>query len=166
MITTQPQLTADAQTRNYRPGAIVILLTGAVVQITSWPWYEGEGDDRSARVMVRRYVGDPTTNHEIGYFEIMKHTGIDKPLDEWTFEPSSGARYSVVSKNDWSLTIRDEGPHDKHPTITNDAENVVQALVPLLEGRRLFYYDSHGELDELLIKDGTFAGFKPGLRNA
>jgi hypothetical protein len=85
MITTQQQLTADAQTRNYRPGAIVILLTGAVVQLTSWPWYEGEGDDRSARVMVRRYVGDPTTNHEIGYFEIMRHTGQDKPLDEHVF---------------------------------------------------------------------------------
>jgi hypothetical protein len=85
VITTQQQLTTDAQTRNYRPGAIVILLTGAVVQLTSWPWYDGEGDNRSARVMVRRYVGDPTTNHEIGYFEIMKHTGQDKPLDEHTF---------------------------------------------------------------------------------
>jgi hypothetical protein len=88
MITTQQQLTTDAQTRNYRPGAIVILLTGAVVQITSWPWYDGEGDNRSARVMVRRYVGDPTTNHEIGYFEIMRHTGQDKPLDEHVFEDS------------------------------------------------------------------------------
>lgn len=63
------------------------------------------------------------------------------------------------------LVIRDIGPWDKHMTITNGAEDVVEQLVAegkLPEGRRLLYYDSEGELDEILVKDGKFAGFAPG----
>jgi hypothetical protein len=29
---------------------------------------------------------------------------------------------------------------------------------------RIFYFDSSGDLDELLVKDGRFAGFAPGPR--
>jgi hypothetical protein len=36
---------------------------------------------------------------------------------------------------------------------------VVEDLASMLNGRRLFYYDSEGELTELLVKDGKFAGF-------
>ena len=64
-----------------------------------------------------------------------------------------------------ALVIKDVGPWDQHPSVTNDAENVVQALAAqgyLPEGRRLFYYDSDGRLDELLVKDGKFVGFAPG----
>ena len=60
------------------------------------------------------------------------------------------------------LVIKDVGPWDRHPTITNDAEAVVADLVrggKLPEGRRLFYIDSEGERDEILIKGGRFAGF-------
>ena len=76
------------------------------------------------------------------------------------------ARYEIVKEKSIEpiLYIRDLGPWDKYPTVTNAAEGVVKALVTqglLPEGRRLWYYDSENELDEILIKDGKFAGFKP-----
>lgn len=40
------------------------------------------------------------------------------------------------------------------------------ALGWLPPGRRLLYYDSQGQLDELLVRDGKFAGFKAGPRAA
>lgn len=61
-----------------------------------------------------------------------------------------------------AFVIRDVGPWDSFPTVTNDAEWVVEQLAPELEGRRLFYYDSDGELDELVIVDGRFSGYAPG----
>lgn len=63
------------------------------------------------------------------------------------------------------LIIRDLGPWDRHLTVTNDAERVVAALIRqghLSPGQRLLYYDSEGMLDEILVKDGAFAGFAPG----
>lgn len=57
------------------------------------------------------------------------------------------------------VILRDVGPWDSHLTITNDAEGVVADVAPILRGRKLFYYDSDGELGELLVKDGKFAGF-------
>jgi hypothetical protein len=80
---------------------------------------------------------------------------------------SRHARYVVVEDDLLDadpLVIRDVGPWDKRPTVTNDAEDVVRRLVEegrLPEGRRLLYYDSEGNLDELVVKDGKFAGFKP-----
>ena len=74
----------------------------------------------------------------------------------------------VIEKKDTErkrLYIRDVGPWDKFPTVTNGAEEVVDALVKshiLEDGYRLLYYDSDGNLDELLVKDGLFAGFNPG----
>ncbi len=50
-------------------------------------------------------------------------------------------------------------------SVTNDAEFVVRQLWTrglLPDGRRLFYYDSEGYLDELLRDRGKFRGFKPG----
>jgi hypothetical protein len=63
------------------------------------------------------------------------------------------------------LYIRDVGPWDQFPTVTNGAEDVVDALVKshiLEDGYRLLYFDSDDSLDEILIKDGAFAGFAPG----
>lgn len=60
------------------------------------------------------------------------------------------------------ILIRDLGPWDECPTVTNDAEGVVKRLLEsgkLEVGDRLFYFDSEGEFGELLIKDGAFAGF-------
>ena len=80
------------------------------------------------------------------------------------------ARYVVIEDDLLSeepLVIQDVGPWDRHLTITNDAEWVVEQLVAddqLPPGRRLFYIDSEGQKDELLVKDGRFAGFARGPR--
>lgn len=71
----------------------------------------------------------------------------------------NNANFVVIEETSTRLIIADVGPWDKHPTVTNDAENVVQALLPKLRTRRLLYYDSDGELGELLVKDDKFAGF-------
>lgn len=61
------------------------------------------------------------------------------------------------------LTIRDMGPWTEHASITNDAEGVIARLLAdgrLQPGQRLMYYDSDGDLSELLVEGGRFAGFK------
>ncbi len=48
-------------------------------------------------------------------------------------------------------------------SVTNAAEQVVAELAPILNGRRLEYYDSEGQRDQILINEkGQFAGFAPG----
>lgn len=74
---------------------------------------------------------------------------------------SRSARFGIVCVTDKAMYIKDYGPWDEHPTITNDAENVVKLVYRQLEGRRLLYFDSEGELAELKIKDGKFSGFAP-----
>lgn len=62
------------------------------------------------------------------------------------------------------LIIEDIG-HQTGKSLTNAAEEVVAELVEagyLPEGRQLLYYDSDGQLDEILIEGGRFAGFAPG----
>ena len=71
------------------------------------------------------------------------------------------ANYRIMNQTDKVVTIEDVGPWQTYPTITNAAEEVVAELVGHLRGRRLFYYDSDNRLDEILIKDGKFAGFAP-----
>jgi hypothetical protein len=72
--------------------------------------------------------------------------------------------FVVVENNpDGPYVIRDIGPWDQHPTVTNGAEHVVRQLVAqgmLANGRRFFYHDSSGDLDEILVVDGKFAGFR------
>ena len=67
--------------------------------------------------------------------------------------------YRIVEQTDEYVLIRDIGPWDTFPTVTNGAEQVVAELAQMLKGRRLEYYDSEGERDQLLVKDGKFAGF-------
>jgi len=77
------------------------------------------------------------------------------------------ANYIIVEDdflNEKPLIIRDIGPWHKYMTITNAAEEVVEELVTdghLPSGRRLFYYDSENNLDEILVQDSKFAGFAP-----
>jgi len=74
------------------------------------------------------------------------------------------ANYIIVAESRKALIIQDIGPWDRYPSVTNDAEDVVRELVGrgfLPEGRRLFYCDSDGQLDEILVKDGQFVGFAP-----
>jgi len=73
-------------------------------------------------------------------------------------------QYMVVSSNPMALTIKDVGPWEKHMTVTNAAEVVVDELFAsglLKEGQRLLYYDSEEQLDEILIEKRAFAGFAP-----
>ncbi|MBE3109350.1 MAG: hypothetical protein IMZ46_02380 [Acidobacteria bacterium] len=75
------------------------------------------------------------------------------------------ANYIIVVAGPDRVVIRDVGPWDRYLSVTNDAENVVRELAGnalLRPGRRLFYYDSDGQLDEILFKDGQFVGFAPG----
>lgn len=69
----------------------------------------------------------------------------------------------VKDKPGHPLVIRDVGPWDTFPTVTNAAEGVVSdlfAMKKLEDGRRLWCYDSDGELSELLIQNKEFSGFK------
>lgn len=70
--------------------------------------------------------------------------------------------YTVVSENDTEMVIMDVGPWDVFPTITNNVEAVVNDLAGRLGDRKLLYYDSEGDLDEILVKNERFAGFAPG----
>lgn len=71
------------------------------------------------------------------------------------------ANYEVIVDNKDRLVLKDIGPWDQYLTITNASETVVEELIERLNGRRLFYYDSYGNLDEILIKDGKFYGWAP-----
>ena len=72
------------------------------------------------------------------------------------------ANYRIEASSSTHILLRDLGPWDQHPTITNDAEAVVEDLAAILPGRKLYYIDSTGETGELLVKHGQFAGFSYG----
>lgn len=77
---------------------------------------------------------------------------------------SRPAEYEVVTSTPDTLTIRDVGG-SRCLTVTNDAEAVVVALHAdgVLGTRTLLYYDSAGDLDELVHDGrGRFLGFAPG----
>jgi hypothetical protein len=70
------------------------------------------------------------------------------------------ASYSIDIETANFIVLKDEGPWDQYMSITNAAESVVAEMNFLL-GRRLYYYDSEGQLTEIKVKDGKFAGFAP-----
>lgn len=72
------------------------------------------------------------------------------------------AQFSIVNVEDDKVTVRDECQSTGTMSVTNDAEAVVEHLVKLYPGRRIFYYDSYGMLDELAHDGEKFTGFKPG----
>ena len=75
------------------------------------------------------------------------------------------ANYRIVSESLESIVIEDCGPWDQFPTVTNSAEEVIDDLRQkgyLKTNQRLFYYDSDGIMDELLLKNFRFNGFAPG----
>lgn len=80
---------------------------------------------------------------------------------------SRRAQYHILSFTDDTVTIRDDWTDRCNcMTVTNDAERVVEELqkIPTVAGKRILYYDTEGQLDELLHRDGKFAGFAPGPR--
>jgi len=70
------------------------------------------------------------------------------------------AVFKIVKASKTYILLRDVGDHAHCLTITNDAEYVVEQLCSRLRKRRLFYYDSDGDLTELVVKDGEFAHFR------
>jgi hypothetical protein len=66
--------------------------------------------------------------------------------------PFRHANFTIEYQDDTLVLIRDIGPWDMCPTITNDAEYVVERLASILQGRRLRYIDSKGDEDELFVK--------------
>lgn len=79
------------------------------------------------------------------------------------------ANYEIVSEEPDVVTIRDLGPHDQFMTVTNAAEEVVAELFQsgiLKDGQRLYYYDSSGDLDEIVVENRKFRGFQVGPRTA
>lgn len=62
------------------------------------------------------------------------------------------ANYRVVEDTPEKLVLEDLGSWGRHFTITNDAENVVNELRGRLQGRKLFYFDSEGELTEIDVE--------------
>ena len=75
------------------------------------------------------------------------------------------ADFIILSRESDLLLIKDIGPWDSRPTVTNDAEAVIEALANLIGNRRVEYIDSEGNRDQLLVKDGKFAGFAPAGEN-
>lgn len=75
------------------------------------------------------------------------------------------ANYEIEKDNDQFVVIRDCGPHDEYPTVTNAAESVVDFLHKNLDrtlsGRRLFYWDSGGDFTELIHHSGKFFDYGP-----
>lgn len=72
------------------------------------------------------------------------------------------ANFIIINQDADKITLQDGGPWDVHPTITNDAEWVVEQMARHLQGRRLFYFDSEGDKGELLVDGGKFSGFGLG----
>lgn len=70
------------------------------------------------------------------------------------------ANYNIISQDEDKIVIRDIGPWDKFMTVTNAAESVIKELAPILDGRQVYYFDSEGVMDELVVVNGKFSGFK------
>jgi len=71
------------------------------------------------------------------------------------------AHYRIIEDEPEYIIIEDVGPWDQHKTITNDVESVVRELAKGLGDRKLFYVDSSGIIDRILVLDGKFNGFSP-----
>lgn len=63
-----------------------------------------------------------------------------------------------------AVFIYDTSPGTHKMTVTNDAENVIASLVSSginLADKLVFYFDSQGRLDQMLVINNKFAGFAP-----
>lgn len=74
------------------------------------------------------------------------------------------ANFRIIDKSQRCVIIKDIGPWNQFLTITNDVEWVVEKLFKdrdIFNGQRLFYIDSDGYFDEIVIEDGKFSSFSP-----
>lgn len=107
-------------------------------------------------IRCHRPLSDPTSV-AIGIGPICNSKGVGTGFGQSLWQQ---ANYAIIDQNETRVLIKDIGPWDKYMTITNAAETVVAELAGILAGRELHYIDSEGETDQLLVKDGRFAGFK------
>lgn len=73
------------------------------------------------------------------------------------------ARFRIERVSDRQIVISDIGHAEGRRSVTNDAADVVaklrrQCLLP--DGRRLYYFDSDGSFDEIVVRDGKFVEFR------
>ena len=73
------------------------------------------------------------------------------------------AHYTVHTVTEKYVRIDDDD--DGAISITNDAEAVVAEVHADFPGRRIFYRDTDGNIDELDHVDGVFRGFDSGPRD-
>ena len=70
------------------------------------------------------------------------------------------ANWTIVESSPTKLVLKDIG-HNVGMSMTNDIEYVVEEVADMLHNRRLFYYDSCGDLSEIYVSDGQFSGWGP-----
>lgn len=80
--------------------------------------------------------------------------------------PTARAVYHVVEEDFTGdrVVLRDVGPWDRRPTVTNDADAVVADLLAtsrVNRSGRIYYFDSCGEPNELRHDGTRFIGFGP-----
>jgi hypothetical protein len=72
------------------------------------------------------------------------------------------ATFELLLTTDTLILLQD---CDQGASVTNDAEAVIQAVSTAVGGigrRRVYYRDTMGRFDELVVEHERFAGFKPG----
>ena len=83
-------------------------------------------------------------------------------MNSLNYNTRDAANFRTEWETDEYILIKDVGPWDKFQTITNAAEWVVAQIAARLGNRKLYYIDSEGQTDQLLVHDGKFAGFVAG----
>jgi len=68
------------------------------------------------------------------------------------------ASYIYVGSNDTTVYISDL---NIGMSVTNDAERVVEEIIPRFKGKRIVYKDTDGRWDELVHDGHQFTGFAP-----
>ena len=104
-----------------------------------------------AQTIVHYSTNCPADVHPWRWRGILKHLKVDV----------KHANFIVLYDDGDIVVIKDVGPWDRHPTVTNDAEWVVSQLPAR---SRIYYYDScrpEPRLDELAHVDGQFTWFRP-----
>ena len=74
------------------------------------------------------------------------------------------AQFELVDQEREYIIIRNTG-HNSGRSVTNDAEYVIEQMYliyNIFDEARIFYYDSEGELSEILHSGKRFRGFKAG----
>lgn len=73
---------------------------------------------------------------------------------------SLNAVYSVLNVTDVCVIIKDDfNPESPTKSVTNDAERVTAEVNKAHPAKRVFYYDTQGELAELVHDKGKFIRF-------